>query len=453
MMLPPQTDVNKGETVDSAERRTLGTVMAIALMLVGQARGQIVGRGASDIPASSQLAPRVPAPQYEDTMLADDHGELVPPPPPLGDGVADVNRARSVPQSDGLSFESDRLLDEGFVLDSEKPLFFKHRPLFHDTGTWFFRGHWYTRHEFVAMVKKRPNNRIFATDTSSYLNTQRLTPDSDPHGYEPGVRITVGNIIGRDQHNNDHALEFTFFGLFDFSSFARLRAREPGSINTAVAGVGFGYPGFDEANGQVFQYDSDLNSLESNLLIRSRLEQDQVQLQPNGKWVRHSNPGSITSYKMGFRYMSLNERFLYTSRGPNDGDLDTYTYNDMFGPQVGGEYMEQYENFSVGASAMAGGLYNFAGRKTRLTTQVDGRHEIRAEESIDDQLTFVGDFRVFGAFHLRPHMTLRASYQVLLVAGIATAVDQVFLKPAFPEFDTRGDAFYHAVSFGFEQVW
>ena len=116
-------------------------------------------------------------------MLADDHGEL--PLPPLDDGAADVHVAPSVPESNGLSFESDRLLDEKFVLDSEKPLFFKQRPLFHDTGTWFFRGHWYTRQEVVAMVKKRPNNRIFATDTSSYLNTQRLTPDSDPHGYEP----------------------------------------------------------------------------------------------------------------------------------------------------------------------------------------------------------------------------------------------------------------------------
>ena len=271
------------------------------------------------------------------------------------------------------------------------------------------------------------------------------------------MRLTFGNIIGRDKRNRDYALEFSFTGLFEYTSFARLEARTPGSVNTLLSGQfgGDGNPSaaFTGANNQSIQYDSDYNTFETNLVIRSRLRNDRVELKPNGKWVRNTNAGQIRAFRLGFRVLTINERFLYSSRGPNNGDLDIYTYNDMFGPQLGVVLMEQRTHWSAGARLSAGGLYNFASRHIRLATDIDDVMTEEVDNEADDQMNFFIELRTTGTYNIRPNVSVFGSYEILFLSGVASAENQAFLRPTFAEFDTRGHSLYHALSVGAEMFW
>ena len=41
--------------------------------------------------------------------------------------------------------------------------------------------------------------------------------DASSPRYEPGMRLTVGRVLGRDAANRDHILEVSYLGLFEWT--------------------------------------------------------------------------------------------------------------------------------------------------------------------------------------------------------------------------------------------
>ena len=419
-------------------------------------------------------------------------------------------------------------LGEDFISEQEADDSWQHSmPLLQSSGTWLWRGHWYTEQALVAMYRSAPNNKILSRDVSY---TQRIfgiqqspvtiaEDNQDPlqtagqtFRTETGVKLTIGNIIGRDSYNRDHAIEFSFCGFFNFVGRDTITASQgPGSndIDFNVYDLGanpfrldglnldpevgptsgiFSMPisvvGFSNARTHAYIYEADLNSYELNLRKRSRLRRDRLLLQPGGKWHRDINSGRILTLLGGMRMIRHNERFLWNSTDAIDSDggnsatgvFETQTHNDMFGFQLGAGVLEQKASWHWGFKTTGGVLYNFADRTIQINVHNLGQNRALNDFEDDNQAVFLGEAGAYIGWHLRPNVTLKASYDILYYTGIAVARDGIEIngrgasqtsgnsldpgnfQPAqvtdtFRPLELRNDAFYHAFSLGFEVVW
>jgi hypothetical protein len=71
----------------------------------------------------------------------------------------------------------------------------------------------------------------------------------------------------------------------------------------------------------------------------------------------------------------------------------------------------------------------------------------------EDELSFIGEARLLGRFHLTPSISLRAAYEMMFMESVALAPSQANFIPEFAFLNTTGDPFYHGASFGFEGYW
>lgn len=180
------------------------------------------------------------------------------------------------------------------------------------------------------------------------------------------------------------------------------------------------------------------------------------------------NSGRIATLHGGLRSLRHNEHFSFVGDGAveldangvlqgNDGSgrLDLLTHNDMFGIQIGGGLLEQYSHWHWGFKTTLGGLYNFADRKIRIDVMEPslGAETTRSEATQDDNMVFMSECSFFAGWQVRPHVTLKASYDLLYYTGVAIARDNARITPDFLPINLRGKALFHAVSSGFEIVW
>jgi len=391
-----------------------------------------------------------PAPEYEEALVDPNDG-----------GKFDQEWVEA-----DLGF-GDELLDPSGVAPNGDPLS-HHFPAIKSSGTWLWRGHWYTETSLMMMIRKAPTRKIFSRSQMGQRQTQigqifgeePLMTDSDTAHAEAGFRITIGNIIGRDGENRDHAIEASYLGSFEFDSGARLET-DPNQQGTLFLEEDFGANilntiGFSLADVHSFTYNTNLTSAELNLRTRTRLRRDRVLLQPNGKWKRDANAGRLLTTHGGLRYARITEMFNFSSDGMTSGTgrYDVNLHNDMFGLQCGGGLIFQQRNWSCGAKTTAAGMYNFADRdSTIVAVLTDGTDNSRAERLEDDHVVFLGDLNVFAFWQVRPHVGLRVSYDLLYITGIATARNNIGLNQSFPDLHLRGNALFHALSAGFEMVW
>jgi hypothetical protein len=270
-------------------------------------------------------------------------------------------------------------------------------------------------------------------------------------------------------------LEATFLGGFEWESDHAIAGN---AVTGFFLGSGSRAAFFSGTNAETLDtyLKSDLNSLELNYRIRTRPTRDSLALQPNGVWVRHNTAGQIRSVLFGFRGMSVNERFRLQSidTGTIDRDLSgaaitadivrgdylVRTSNDMFGVQLGGEIYEQMNEWQWGVRAKAGGIFNFAERRSTIDTLraadndgLDNDANRIAETRTEEHLAFITDASIFGVYNLRPNISLRVSYDVLFITGVALADENIGLGETFPGMSTTGVALYHGASFGFETQW
>ena len=178
------------------------------------------------------------------------------------------------------------------------------------------------------------------------LNTRELGL-----GTAAGYDVTLGHYFCRDKNNNDHFVEFTFWGLNSWSGATTLRGNlvpvydetvtydqatasfinlgqtlptqlvqngSPvfrGSLSSpfpfVTSSQNTGLPldqqtlslAFNNGTEYDYLYRSDMNNFEINGRFSPRGELDQLVLHPDGKWRRECQPGTFMSYLYGVRFM------------------------------------------------------------------------------------------------------------------------------------------------------
>jgi hypothetical protein len=374
----------------------------------------------------------------------------------------------------------------------------------YSSGSWFRSGRWYAQADFVMMQPRRlsrgtvPNTTSFLTSSSnlgfqkgvlaydtfastavSRVSRNAYIDSLAPH-FEPGTRLTLGRFLGRDAANRDHSVEFTFLGLFEWTSrltFAGVGSsfnEPPASIRTVLGGVvldsvgaptAIFVPGFSDADEQRFEYGSELNSLELNFRLQGRPDRDILALQPNGSWIRHDSSGRLFTFLGGIRYVSINDLFRLESESAQIlddtgqevvpaifGRYSVDTHNDMVGVQLGIDATEKYSEWNWGARGRIGGFANFVERGSRIFTVngIDPRSQVVKDETFAS-LIEVG---VFMGYQVRPNAAFRSSFDAMYIpSGTADAERNLSLEPTFKAFNTTGRRLYYAVSVGYEMVW
>ena len=382
----------------------------------------------------------------------------------------------------------------------------------YSTNKWFRGGRWYSRQELVMLLRTGLSPVHIAVDntTTTIAGTAVLDPfitgaintkDAD-FTYEAGTRLSLGKILGRDVANRDHGIEFTFFGLFDYTgrfSLTPANIETGGGIRTLLGSeeansvTGIGFPiinlvdGFTDSVFQDILYEANFNSFEMNYMIGGRPARDRLVMQPDGRWTRFATPSSVKAFYAGLRYIRQDEHFLYRAVGNNrlsailddDGvtvigtfsdptdEHGTYrveTDNDLIGFQFGGDVVQKRTDWVLGLNGKVGGLLNFASRKSTLDQRFnnlnnpndDDEFSTRFQsESLDDEtLTFLAEANAYIAYYLRPNTSLRLGYNFLYLNGVATATGNIGLMGSkFPRFELTGDALYHGMNCGFEMTW
>lgn len=319
------------------------------------------------------------------------------------------------------------------------------------SGSWFFSGERYAEVDFLVFERARPKRRrdVIATDLN---NTARvLQPYSVTFGDEAGVRATLGQHLYRDYLNRDHSVEFTFTGINQFQIDDGIRGSAANSLVTT------NIIGLNASDTVTYNHNSNYLSYEANYRIRTRLERDRMLMGPDGSWTRQYTHGHVMSIFVGLRHVTFDEEFLISGRQTNvlestyGGDYRVHTENDLLGVQIGGEMRSQYETWSWGVLGKAGAYVNFSEVNTLVTSATVPIYAVAP--ALQDS-AFVGEFSLFGAYNLSPNWTLRTSFDLIGLAGVAQAPYNVdFTLSPVPDVNNHGFVMLIGMSFGMEVVW
>ena len=343
------------------------------------------------------------------------------------------------------------------------------------SGSWFRSGRWYVHEDVIMLTRSNARGQpLSVTNDNVSVGTilRRevfLANDTGSFRFEPGTRMTLGLLMGRDSKNRDHSLEFTFLGLNQWRTSASATAPagfglslvtplDPDVHVSKLFGITVGalIPGF-VGTSHVYAYSADFRSFELNVRIQDRLGRDQMVYTPDGRWTRHATPRRNWSFLAGLRYINYDEAFAFdsvdTANPGNMGSLDIDAQNDLFGVHVGAEWTEQFETWSWGLRGKFGGFVNFADQQTVIVTSPANAIE-RARGATDEQLSMLVEFGLVTRYQVRPNLTIRASYDFMWLQGVALAPEQATFNSAAPEVvNVGGNILLQGGSVGFEWVW
>jgi hypothetical protein len=305
------------------------------------------------------------------------------------------------------------------------------------------------------------------------MNTRSITFD-----VAAGYAATVGRYLGRDTDNRDHFIEFTFWGLNEWWEDTAVNGTEVEYTDDAGAPFFAGslysqfdwseVGGFSRADTHYISYHSDIHNYEFNFLMRPRGRGDRLVLYPNGKWRRECLPGGYLSFLFGLRFTSIDEAFGFNARGFVDqngernevsGDYLVLTHNDLYGLQIGADYIYRHCRWSWGFRVKAGPFINFCDQASHVrtdatadplvTTDLDFRRVARK-----DAAALVAEMGFVGTYKIRPNMVFRAAYDFMWVTGLALAPEQLtFQTNPPPALNHGGMIFYHGLTLGLELQW
>lgn len=335
------------------------------------------------------------------------------------------------------------------------------------SGTWLHRGRWFGQAEATLMHRSTAPRQVLSDIPFDVPNfgtffSDAMTTESAGFGYEPGLRVTVGKYLGRDDGNRDRTLEFTFLGLNDWTAQHAI-TNSTGDIRTPLdRGVG----GFNFATQHEYSYDSSFNSFEMNAKISKRLGRDRMVLKPDGHWQRQCDPGRTPTFLAGFRAITIDEHFVFSSVGAPFVDNNMMTIernghyaidaqNRLFGVQIGGEMIQQHCNWSFGVRGKIGGYANFVDQHSVVT--IDDQFlgsDFRDERASDVQMTFGAELGLVGTYQIRPNIALRCAYDFMYLQGIALGPQQLdFNGEPVPNVRSGSHIFFDGGSIGLEVVW
>ncbi len=435
----------------SISTRLLGLIMTATLLISGRAV-------AEDLPLSSagdMNPPDLSLPSYDDGGMHSATGNE-PYESSLIDGHGNVG---------GDAFSECETFDSGpnnWWGDQHAPI--------ESTGTWLRRGFWYAEVDGVVWNRQwNRDNKFFAAQdvnvTSpnffpifqppTFTTNRLLMLDGAQPGEDGSIRVTLGHFMFRDQVNRDHTVEFTAFGGGDWTQNRILSSENNFGLFVPFI-IDGGNRSFSGSTHQQVSYASHYSSFELNYHVKQRMQRDQLVMDPNGGWHRAANAGLSKDYLAGLRFMELKETLDWTAQDivqlGDDGSYNIRTNNDMIGFQMGTGLAYEASRFSIGAHTRGGVYVNDAKGRTTLNFTADDDDD-SDNRMANDELSFIGEFRVTGRWHLTPSFSLRASYEMMYITAVALAPYQATFITDFSYLNTTGDPFYHGASFGFEGYW
>ncbi|MEX1222989.1 MAG: hypothetical protein WEA31_00445 [Pirellulales bacterium] len=366
-------------------------------------------------------------------------------------------------------FEHEEMLEEPHALSEhawEEPPSFWARVL--SSNQWICDSSWYFESELVLLHRTAPKPRSIATDIS-FPSAGTLSASQASYRINPGLHLTVGRNLFRDDKNRDHSMEFTFFGFFDWESPSGIRSVDPNNLftpldpgfneNPLFASVG----GFNTADTYESVQSSSLNSFEINGRIRYRLSRDRMVMNPDGTWSRHISPGLTPSILYGLRVVVLEEQFTAEARRdgvPFDdfgGNLAMDTENVMLGWQFGGDLVRREESYEYGVRMKFAGLVNFALADVYVQSNdtITGLPPINQfREASEVNMAFLGEVDFGAKYFLSPGWAVRSNVEMTWIQGIAVATEQEpFATGPVTNVNVAGNAFYLGLSVGLEGQW
>ena len=292
---------------------------------------------------------------------------------------------------------------------------------------------------------------VKTTDTSRLvLGTNNLK-----FGFRPGARFTLGY-----HPDPSNTVEAVYFGLQQFRASASARCPSNNCLTTVFAENGSGFFNFDDISDGVS---------EGSPLIRIKYESRLHNVELNYK--HHFSPwGNFTPTLLtGFRFMSVPERFNITAVGedccigssPSIADYKIKTTNYLFGVQIGGDGTYRFgPSFDVGLRAKVGLFANRARQRTQYCS-VDSPPNDCSDENFRGRSSRTGaagvaEAGLFATWNLHQNVALTAGYQILYIAGLALAPEQMATsnsQGALSQLNNSGSAFYHGPSVGVKVGW
>jgi hypothetical protein len=400
--------------------------------------------------------------------MSGDAGDL-PPDVDLGEDVGSGEPIEPIAESmiDGETFKAY----DAMQLPAACP------GLFESSGTWLRRGFWYAEGDYLLVNKSwdrkgllfgfeggqqtggistAPGTQFGSVGFGPVFSFNPLLIDGSKPGADGMARVTLGRFLFRDANNRDHSAQFTYYGGGQWKQNSSIEASTNNGIvvNDFIDRVN---PSFDGAQSMGFGYDTGFDSVETNYSVKSRLGRDQMQLRPDGSWVRAANSSNTYGYLVGLRYVNLTELLtINAERNPDittseGGDYFVETDNDLFGGQLGFSIAHETARWSLGLNVKGGSFWNRMDLNSEFTAGPTTNVSRGETRSTEDNLSFVGEAQFLGKWHLRPNMSLRAGFEVLFVDSLALAPHQVnFIPGGYTPIADDGDIVCLGSSVGIE---
>jgi putative beta barrel porin BBP7 len=288
---------------------------------------------------------------------------------------------------------------------------------------------WTVRAGALWLHRSAPDSAVLVTDSFAPGGTTLLDASQFRFDFAPGFEL---DAIRHNVLDSGWDLQARFFDV------ENMNASTPTIVAPAGAVIQFATP-----IGNTFfpntisgTYDSQLLSTELN-----------VRRQTGPEWL---------TILAGFRYLRLNEQGLtiFETIGPVT-NLFPYlidSTNDLYGAQLGADIdLLSQGRLSVSTFGKAGLYGNNISTSAQVTSAATGA-VLFGTAAHETNTAFVGEWGLVGAYRITNSLSLRTTYQLMWVEGVALASDQVAVANMLggPSSVDNNGAFYQGFFAGLE---
>jgi hypothetical protein len=312
--------------------------------------------------------------------------------------------------------------------------------------------------EYMALKRDDTGRNVATTSLGIGGPIVLETDDLDFDNYESSFRFSGVIQVGPGSN-----IEFTYFGLFNYTDSAFVRRTGDNDLFSAYSVFGTippgGFPETDFSDYQQIVYQSTFDSFELN--YRQRWMAANCRFQ--GSWL------------CGVRHFILDEKFTYfTSSSANGFDPEDPLIPDPLNPaqsrtvvdvtnaltglQIGGDlWVCLFPGLRLGGELKAGVFGNHMNANTIIGVNTGADPFV---ENLDgNDVSFVGEANILATYRLNDQWTLRGGYNFVFVDGVALAPENFNPVPPFgpltrtPFINDNGNVFYHGWNAGLEFMW
>lgn len=417
---------------------------------VGLGLFALLGGAASRSLAADDSKGEIRLMQFESVLIEGDEPEVLAIPSIVTNEVMVEEAPAEKGRAGEVIVETTSKAAEGMRADDFS---FDVMPNESSSGDWFSSGRWYGGAEVLWFDRSRNLRKPIATEIDKFSGAVvgSLSTNAIPYDLSAGTRLTLGQHLGRDHLDRDRNMEIVYYGGLSYYQTDSLNARDGNVIITPLGNV----PGFVGATSYQTKHNTIFNSLEWNYKLARRLGRDQLVMGPNGNWSRHAERGFLPALIVGTRLVNVNDSFdLLAGGNGRAGDYTIDAQNWLWGMNLGGELMSQNEFFYWGLRGRVTPSMNFAANQQRYFGAQQGTVSTRSSSADIFAAGFVSDLSLLAGWQITPNFSVKAGYEFLWVAGIATAPRQFDLEGIRNDrLDPGGQIFFNGLSLGCEGSW